>query len=169
MAPMALANDTDVPKTFATSSTELEDLKSISIEPSYELSNGWFSSDYSAGEITLLYRDASVVPIDNWIDWIGIDALSGQYVITHEFPVPTEWKHQLSQQGIDCHSFMPPNGFSCDFNSVSIEQLESLNVEGILQLDSVDKIRHGLAQSLLENRFVDLDVVLSGYELPEGI
>ena len=26
MAPMALANDTDVPKAFATSSTELEDL-----------------------------------------------------------------------------------------------------------------------------------------------
>ena len=169
MAPMALANDTDVPKTFATSSTELEDLKSISIEPSYELSNGWFSSDYSAGEITLLYRDASVVPVDNWIDWTGIDALSGQYVITHEFPVPTEWKHQLSQQGIDCNSFMPPNGFSCDFNSVSIEQLESLNVEGILQLDSVDKIRHGLAQSLANNGLIDLDIVLSGYELPEGI
>ena len=121
IAPMALANDTDVPKAYATSSTELEDLKSISIEPSYELSNGWFSPEYSAGEITLLYRDASVVPIANWVEWTGQDALSGQYVITHEFPVPTEWKHQLSQQGIDCHSFMPPNGFSCDFNSVSIE------------------------------------------------
>ena len=137
MAPIALADDTDVPKTFATSSIELEDLKSISIEPSYELSNGWFSSDYSAGEITLLYRDASVVPIDNWIEWTGQDALSGHYVITHQFPVPTEWKHQLSQQGIYCHSFMPPNGFSCDFNSVSVEQLESLNVEGILQLLSL--------------------------------
>ena len=169
MAPMALANDTDVPKTFATSSTELEDLKSISIEPSYELSNGWFSSEYSAGEITLLYRDASVVPIDNWIEWTGQDALSGQYVITHQFPVPTEWKHQLSQQGIDCHSFMPPNGFNCHINSVSIEELKELHVLGILELDSVDKIRHGLAQSLTEKGEVIIDLVLSGHQLPEGI
>ena len=169
MAPMALANDTDVPKAFATSSTELEDLKSISIEPSYELSNGWFSPEYSAGEITLLYRDASVVPIDNWVEWTGQDALSGQYVITHEFPVPTEWKHQLSQQGIDCHSFMPPNGFNCHFNSVSIEELKELEVLGILELDSVDKIRHGLAQSLTEKGEVIIDLVLSGHQLPEGV
>ena len=169
MAPMALANDTDVPKTFAASSTELEDLKSISIEPSYELTNGWFSSEYSAGEITLLYRDASVVPIDNWIDWTGIDALSGQYVITHQFPVPTEWKHQLSQQGIDCHSFMPPNGFNCQLNSVSIDKLKELQVLGIMELDSVDKIRHGLAQSLTEKGEVIIDLVLSGHQLPEGV
>ena len=169
MAPMALAHDTDVPKAFATSSAELEDLKSISIEPSYELSNGWFSPEYSAGEITLLYRDASVVPIDNWVEWTGQDALSGQYVITHEFPVPTEWKHQLSQQGIDCHSFMPPNGFNCHLNSVSIEDLIELQVLGILELDSVDKIRHGLAQSLTEKGEVIIDLVLSGHQLPEGV
>ena len=87
MAPMALANDTDVPKTFATSSTELEDLKYISIEPSYELSNGWFSSEYSAGEITLLYRDASVVPIDNWIEWTGNRCFV--WTICHHPPVPS--------------------------------------------------------------------------------
>ena len=64
---------------------------------------------------------------------------------------------------------MPPNGFSCQFNSVSIEQLESLNVEGILQLDSVDKIRQGLASSLVDNGLLEIDLVLSGYQLPDGI
>ena len=169
MAPMALADETEIPTALVTQSTELNELELISIQPSHELANGWFSSEHSAGEITLLYRDASVVPIDNWIEWTGIDALSGHYVITHEFPVPTEWKYQLSQHGIDCNSFMPPNGFSCQFNSVSIEQLESLNVEGILQLDSVDKIRQGLASSLVDNGLLEIDLVLSGYQLPDGI
>ena len=169
MAPMALADETEIPTALVTQSTELNELELISIQPSHELANGWFSSEHSAGEITLLYRDASVVPIDNWIEWTGIDALSGHYVITHEFPVPTEWKHQLSQHGIDCNSFMPPNGFNCQFNSVSIDELKELQVLGIVELDSVDKIRYGLAQSLTDKGEVIIDLILSGYQLPEGI
>ena len=67
MAPMALADETEIPTALVTQSTELNELELISIQPSHELANGWFSSEHSAGEITLLYRDASVVPIDNWI------------------------------------------------------------------------------------------------------
>ena len=168
-APMAFANEAEIPESVVNQSEQLDLLKKIDITPSNELINGWFSPDHSAGEITLLYRDASVIPIENWIEWTGVDSLNGRYVITHEFPVPTEWRYQLMDAGIDCDSFMPPNGFSCQFDSVSVEQLQTLGVEGLLKLDSVDKIRHGLANSLSERGTVIIDVVLSGYELPEGL
>ena len=81
-----------------------------------------------------------------------------------------EWRYQLQAAGIDCHSFLPPNGFSCELQGESIESLYQLNVEGIVKLDSVDKIRNILAGSLAETRTNHIiDVVLSGYQLPQDI
>ena len=96
-----------------------------------------------------LYRKASVIPIEEWSDWTASNALDGRYVITHQLPVPTQWRHDLADNGISCDSFMPPNGFSCQFENIDLSQLIELSVEGIVKLDSVDKIRHGLAESCL--------------------
>ena len=134
LAPLSYAKDVELPKVTVNDTEELSALEDITIFPSNKLKNGWFSSDVSAGQITLIYRDASIVPIENWPSWTGLDLLEGRYVITHQFPVPTEWKYQLSDAGIECNSFMPPNGFSCQFDSVPIETLEELQVEGILEL-----------------------------------
>ena len=169
LAPLSYAKDVELPKVTVNDTEELSALEDITIFPSNKLKNGWFSSDVSAGQITLIYRDASLVPIENWPSWTGLDLLEGRYVITHQFPVPTEWKYQLSDAGIECNSFMPPNGFSCQFDSVPIETLEELQVEGILELDPVDKIRHGLAQSIAEKGEVNLDIILSGHDLPAEI
>ena len=81
----------------------------------------------------------------------------------------TEWRYELAEYGIDCDSFMPPNGFNCRLNNVNINQLSELSVLGVAKLDAVDKIRHGLAESLLLNNQLIIDVVLSGYNLPDGI
>ena len=103
----------------------------IGIYPSGELINGWFEDRNSVGEITLLYRTASVIPLAKFADWAQKETLDGRYIITHQLPVPTEWRHDLSDNGITCDSFMPPNGFSCRFAGVNLDQLADLSVLGL--------------------------------------
>jgi subtilisin family serine protease len=75
---------------------------------------------------------------------------------------------------------MPPNGFHCNLASHSVEELTKLDVEGIVQLDSVDKVREDLIRGLLglEKTFTNpfsiegkaiVNIVLSGTELPSGL
>ena len=169
IAPVTIAEETQLPPITIQQTEQLESLKSIGIVPNEDLVNGWFDDEHAAGEITLLYRTASVIPVDEWSQWTGSDILNGRFVITHQLPVPTEWRHELANNGISCDSFMPPNGFSCQFENVDLNQLMQLSVEGIVKLDSVDKIRHGLAESLLNNEVLTIDIVLTGYQLPDGI
>jgi len=169
IAPMTMAQESQLPTTEVAQTDQLEALQSIGIMPSEDLANGWFDQEHSAGGITLLYRTSSVVPIEQWSDWTASDTLNGRYVITHQLPVPTTWRHNLLDNGISCDSFMPPNGFSCLFENANLNQLSQLSVEGIVKLDSVDKIRHGLAESLLNNEILTIDLVLSGYHLPDEI
>lgn len=169
MAPMTMADDAQSPPALVTESTQTESLEKINIYPSGELINGWFDSEQSAGEITLIYRNLPVIPLENFADWIGDESLSGRYIITHQLPVPTEWRHELADNGITCDSFMPPNGFNCQLRNVPLTTLSELSVLGLAKLDAVDKLRFGLAESLAEQGTLTLDAVLSGYELPPGI
>lgn len=169
IAPMTMADDGNPPQIMVDDSDQLESLERIGITPSEEIINGWFASEHSAGEVTLLYRTTSVIPIDQFTQWTGQQDLDGRYILTHQFPVPTEWRYELAENGIECDTFMPPNGFSCKLNNVNIDQLNELSVLGITKLDAVDKIRHGLAESLLSNNQIIVDVVLSGFDLPAGI
>ena len=166
---MVHSEESSSPNRAVNYSQHLESLENVGIYPSGELINGWFDDKNSVGEITLLYRTASVIPLAKFADWAQKETLDGRYIITHQLPVPTEWRHYLSDNGITCDSFMPPNGFSCRFTGVTLDQLADLSVLGIVKLDTVDKIRFGLAESLLDKRVVTLDVVLSGYELPSEI
>ena len=91
-----------------------------------------------------------------------------------------EWFYELDDAGIDCLSFLPPNGFQCELSGHSPSELEELEVEGIVQLDPVDKIREDLVRSLTgvtptianphasEGKAI-VDMVLSGYTLPENV
>lgn len=108
------------------------------------------------------------------------EKLEGWFVITHTFPVPSPWFYELEEAGIDCHSFLPPNGFHCNLQGHTIEELTELNVEGIVKLDGVDKVRENLVRGITglemnaENLFVregvaSANLVLSGEALPEGI
>ncbi|MEC7177780.1 MAG: S8 family serine peptidase [Candidatus Thermoplasmatota archaeon] len=169
IAPVTIAEETQLPPISIQQTEQLESLKSIGIVPNEDLVNGWFDDEHGAGEITLLYRTASVVPIDEWSRWTASDILNGRFVITHQLPVPTEWRHELANNGISCDSFMPPNGFNCQFENIDLTKLMELSVDGIVKLDSVDKIRYGLADSLRFNEIVNVDIVLSGYQLPDGI
>ena len=89
IAPITIAEENQFPPVIIQQTEQLESLETIGIMPSEELLNGWFDDEYAASEITLLYRKASVIPIEEWSDWTASNALDGRYVITHELPVPT--------------------------------------------------------------------------------
>ena len=104
----------------------------------------------------------------------------GYYILTHTYPVPTEWESELNDAGIDCFSFLPVNGFHCELNKHSTNELDSLGVEGIVKLDPTDKMSRGLARILTsdlssttdlfyQQDMVPVNLLLSGKTLPEEI
>jgi hypothetical protein len=181
LAPISYASSSDLPEFELDTEVDLQLLASIGLSPSTDIEQGWFESSEESDSIELLYRSASVVPIQNWHDWTDTQsALTGWYVLTHEYPIPTEWFGELDDAGIECHTYMPPNGFHCNLASHSVEELTKLDVEGIVQLDSVDKVREDLIRGLLglEKTFTNpfsiegkaiVNIVLSGTELPSGL
>ena len=180
LAPITYAAPSLAPESEVNTDVDLDLLSSIGLVPSYEAANGWFEADEGVGEINLLYRDMSVVAVEDWAAWTGQGTnLNGWYVLTHEMPIPTEWFYELEDAGIDCFTFMPPNGFQCELQGHSTEQLAKLEVEGLVQLDAVDKLREDLVRGVLglqKNHFnpysvegkAIVSIVLSGTELPEG-
>ena len=181
LAPITYAAPSSTPDIILETKVDLGLLSTVEIAPSGELANGWFDPEDGAGEINLLFRDMSVVSLEDWTDWTGQNSkLTGWYVLTHEFPVPSEWFYQLEEAGIDCFSFLPPNGFHCELQGHSVEKLESLEVKGLVQFDSADKVRENLVRGItglemdaynlfVRNGVASANLVLSGVELPEGI
>lgn len=111
------------------------------------------------------------------IELMPDDTYSGFWVLTHEYPVPTEWLGELEDSGIECWTFAPPSGFHCELSGQTTSQLESLDVEGMVQMPSYSKIHPDVMPSLegkMKSYFIApgigvLNVVLSGEELPEDI
>ena len=82
--------------------------------------------------------------------------LNGNYVLTHTYPVPSDWLLDLEQAGIDCFSFLPVTGFHCEVQEKSIDELgfpaadfEAEGSQPILEL------RHGLALQFLSRGEVE--------------
>ena len=181
LAPVTFASPTSTPGISIETDVDLELLNTVGLSPSGELENGWFNPEDGAGEINLLFRDMGVVALEDWTDWTGQSSkLNGWYVLTHEYPVPSEWFNELEDAGVDCFSFLPPNGFHCELQGHSVENLETLEVKGLVQLDGVDKVREDLVRGITglemnaENLFVrngvgSANLILTGTELPEGI
>jgi hypothetical protein len=160
---------------------DLDLLRAIGLAPSGDMEHGWFNPVDGVGEINLLYRDMGVIAVEDWSEWTSQSSkLTGWYVLTHEYPIPTEWFNELDDAGIDCFTYMPPNGFQCELNGHTTGELEELEVEGLAQLDAVDKLREDLVRGVLgqEKVFTNpysiegkaiVNVVLSGTELPGEI
>jgi len=181
LAPITYAAPSSGPDLVIETNVDLDLFSTIGLTPSRDAAHGWFNPSDGIGEINMLSRDVGVVALEDWSDWTGQNSkLNGWYVLTHEYPVPTEWFYELDDAGIDCLSFLPPNGFQCQLNGHSSEELEDLDVEGLVQLDPVDKIREDLVRSLtgltptIANPHASegkalVDMVLSGYTLPENV
>ena len=159
---------------------ELDLLAQLGITPTKEHAQGWYDPQEGVSTVNLLYRDATVTSVDEWTGRTSEKILTGNYIITHSYPVPSNWERQLNDAGITCYSFAPINGFHCELNQHSIKSLKALNVEGILKLDPTDKLRTRLVEAFLgqdigdssyfyQGDVVPVNVVLSGKTLPEGI
>jgi hypothetical protein len=110
----------------------------------------------------------------------GSSTISGWHILSHSYPVPSEWFGQLADAGINCFSFLPPTGFHCELSGQTTSVLEQLDVQGIVKMDSVDKIRENLVRGIIgmemdsvnlyvSDGYASVNLVLSGTTLPEGI
>ena len=177
-APIAFAQPS--PDVKVETNADLDLLSQLGISPNMELASGWYDSDLGAGTVDLLHRDATVTPIEKWQTVTGEKQLNGNYIITHTYPIPSDWVIELEEADIACYSFIPATGFHCEIDKQSVGFLASLGVEGVVKLDPTDKIRTRLAQALLgldigpsgffyADDVVPINVVLSGVNLPQDI
>ena len=181
IAPITYAVPSSGPDVIIETEVDLDLLSTVGLAPSPDIAHGWFNPADGVGQINLLYRDMGVVALEDWPEWTGESSkLDGWYVLTHEYPVPSEWFDELDDAGIDCFSFLPPNGFHCELNGQSLSELEQYDVEGIVQVDATDKIRENLVRGITgiettpnnpyaTEGFAVVNLVLSGTALPEGI
>lgn len=180
MTPLASSMQSSPIPIEIETNADLATLELVGISPSGIAENGWFSDDLAVGQVNLLYRDANLLSPDDWAMASGSSTISGWHVLSHSYPVPSEWFGQLADAGIECFSFLPPNAFHCQLEGQTTSNLQQLNVEGIVKMDSVDKIRQNLVDGIIgeemisfnpyiSDGYASVNLVLSGTSLPEGI
>jgi len=101
----------------------------------------------------------------------------GFWILTHEYPVPSEWVHELAAAGVECWSFLPSSAFHCELNGHTPSQLAKMEVSGMIEMPPDAKI-HPKVLPALEGKAKQymivegtgfLQIILSGDDLPEGI
>ena len=159
----------------------IPDKHPIGLQDTSDPSHGWFDKEV-AGEAWLFYRTAHYVPIDYWEDVTDESIVNGWHVLAHEYPVPSDWKEQLKSIGIDCFSYLPPQGFHCNVPKMSPMTLSDYGVIGAFRLDNTDKLAPDIipilnganfGQLMDKDRYL-INLVLSGKDeghnlLSEGI
>ena len=133
----------------------------------------WTSSG-DDGEIIHLRNGDIVAPnIEN----IASTKFGGHYILSHDYPVPSEWIYDLKKSGIECWSFLPPAAFHCELTGQSTDELMGLEVSSIVKMPPESKLHPDLMPSLrgeMDSWFMTKDfgvvkLVLSGDQLPKGI
>ncbi|MDP6199475.1 MAG: S8 family serine peptidase, partial [Candidatus Poseidonia sp.] len=179
LSPLAMADNATFSYNTDTNA-DLERLQQLGIGATVTAEYGWMNAEDGADVAHLRFRDVTMVAPSEWTDRTGETSVTGFHLLSHTYPVPSEWFGELAAAGIECHSFLPPTSFHCDVSGQSPAQLEALDVQAMAVLDGVDKIDSDLARGLLgldmvsPNPFVNqqgaiVNVVLSGEELPEGL
>ena len=162
------------------SDADIDTLALLNIHPRASAEFGWSTTSNVDEVVGFLYRDSTPLSPSQYSVVTGTSMVSGYHILTHTYPVPTEWVGQLSDKGIDCFSFLPRSSFHCYVPDLTISELSQLDVIGISKMDPTDKIRTNLARGLTGqsmyayNPYVSIgeayiNVVLSGTELPSGI
>ena len=103
-------------------------------------SRGWESSDIGVGEALLYHRKATYVPLDEWQQQTGERLVSGWHVVGHDYPLPSDWWIELAEAGMECQTYVPPQGFHCNVPELAIGTLMELGIIGLFRPDPTDKI-----------------------------
>ncbi|HIH66829.1 MAG TPA: S8 family serine peptidase, partial [Candidatus Thalassarchaeaceae archaeon] len=118
----------------------LDDQYSLGETESDDPSHGWKGDSANIGEASLFYRTATFVPIEKWEETTGEEYLSGWFVLGHDYPIPSDWKSQLTDMGLECRTFYSPQGFHCKVPKIAPMELYDIGVMGAFRLDSADKL-----------------------------
>ncbi len=154
---------------------DLISLAGMDVFPTMDSSSGWIleNSD-SSGSIELRFRDAVPLTLNQWSTNFG-NIVTGWNILQHTMPVPTEWFSELNNAGIECNTYVPHGAFHCFVPSLSIQELESLEIQGIMKYDPTDKV-HPVIDELLGGQFEGgyslnghgiITTVLSSNSVPE--
>ncbi len=168
------------PSIEANTEADLDTLAILNIYPTAAVEYGWSSNQFIEETVGFLYRDSAPLTPSQYVIATGSDIVSGYHILTHTYPVPTNWVKDLANNGIECHSFLPQTSFHCDVPDMKATDLAELDVIGISKMDPTDKIRTNLAKGMTGQQMISfnpyvsvgeayVNVVLSGTELPSGI
>ena len=133
----------------------------------------WNPQTGNGETIGLLNGDVDSIPIEQMPEI----PMHGFWMLTHEYPVPTNWVKDLADSGVECWSFLPDSAFHCELNGHTPSELAKMDVNGMIQMPPSAKLHPHLLPSLegkMESWFMTkgmgmVNVVLSGTELPEDI
>ena len=103
-------------------------------------SHGWYGDKENIGRASLFHRTASYVPIQDWSHRTGEDAVTGWHALAHDYPIPSDWKTQLEEMGMECNTFFAPQGLHCNVPKLTPGTLGEAGVIGAFRLANSDKI-----------------------------
>ena len=75
---------------------------------------GWISDKGNIGAAHLFHRTATYVPIQDWEQRTGEGVISGWHVLGRTYPIPSDWKAELEDIGLECRTFFSPQGLHCN-------------------------------------------------------
>ena len=104
----------------------------------------WQPQTKTGETIGLLNGDVNSIPIDQ----ISQSPHYGFWMLTREYPVPSNWVHDLADAGVECWSFLPRSAFHCELNGHTPSQLGELDVNGMIRMPPSAKLHPDLIPSL---------------------
>ena len=134
---------------------------------------GWQPQSSNGETIGLFNGDIDSIPLEQ----IPQVPQYGFWILTREYPVPTDWVENLADSGVECWSFLPNSAFHCELHGQTPAELKGLEVNGMIKMPPSAKLHPHLLPSLdgkMESWLMTkgmgmVSVVLSGNELPKDI
>jgi hypothetical protein len=83
LAPVTFIGSAETPGHSVDTTVDLDLLSTVDLHPSGDLAHGWFDPSEGAGTINLIYRDASVIPVQEWAQWSGMGREARRMVCDH--------------------------------------------------------------------------------------
>ena len=133
----------------------------------------WQPQNGDGETIGLLNGEIDSIPIEQFPNLPQY----GFWMLTHEYPVPSNWVHDLADSGVECWSFLPTSAFHCELNGHSPSELAKLEVKGMSKMSPEAKLHPKVLpalegetkQYMITEGIGILQLILSGNELPDGI
>ena len=140
---------------------------------SFSAAANWQPQILDSETIGLINGDIDSIPISQMPE----ANYDGFWILTREYPVPSDWVEDLRTEGVKCWSFLPASAFHCDLNGQTPSNLAELGVNGMIRMPPDAKLHPHIIPSFkgdMDSWFITenlgvVNVILSGEELPEGL